>query len=227
MNDDALSQFQNFFSQQKWHEAQQVVQDAIRQTPSDWNAIYLSGVILRFQGDFRGAIELYNRALHLSGDVAEIWQALGISHQQLQNYPAALHALSRAVQLQPDSYETHTSLGITYRMAGDIDAAIRAHQRALEICVDRAFADVLREQDKYFSVRDEGENRVFSLTPEYFTTMKATLVTDFRYFNSIKNIAACYMDIGVHKKAHELMEFAETCTPIEADLIGPIRRSSK
>lgn len=226
MNDDALNQFQRFFSQQKWDAAQQVAQEAIRESPSDWNAIYLSGVIRRYQGDFRGAIVLYKRALQLCEDVAEIWQALGIAHQQLGECPAALQALSRASALQPDSYETHTSLGITHSLAGDSEAAIRAHLRAMEICVDRAFAELLRDRDRYFSVREEAGQRVFSLSPEYFTAMRQTLATDFRYFNAVKNMAACYTDTGDHARAQELMGLADTCTPIEADLIGPIKRSS-
>ena len=227
MNDDALNQFNRHFSQQNWEAAQEVVQDAIRQSPSDWNAIYLSGVIRRFQGDFHGAIALYKRALQLSGDVASIWSALGIVYQQSRDYPSALHALSRADELEPDNYETHTSLGITYSLAGENDAAIRSHTQAMELCVDWAFSELLREREKYFSIKVEADRRVFSLTPEYFTAMKETLATDFRYFNSIKNLAACYSDIGDHQRAGELIEHADTCTPIEADLIGPIKRSSR
>lgn len=226
MNDDALNQFQRHFNQRDWDAASQVVQEAIRVEPSDWNAIYLSGAIQRYRGDFRGAIDLYNRALHLAGEVPSVLQGLGIAYQQLGDYPSALHALTRAAQLQPGNYEIHTSLGITYSMSGDTKAAIREHERAMEICVDRAFAEILLDRDRYFSIKDQGEERVFSLAPEYFTTMKQTLATDFRYFNAVKNMAACYMDIGDSKRAHQLMELADTCTPIEADLIGPIKRSS-
>ena len=227
MNDDALNQFQRFFSEQKWDAAQHVLQEAIRQNPADWNAIYLSGVIRRFQGDFHGAIALYKRALQLTGDVAEIWQALGVAYQQVQDYPASIQALSRASQLQANSYETHTSLGITHSLAGNFEGAMSSHQRALEICVDRAFAELLRDRDRYFSVREEEGRRVFSVEPEYFTAMRQLLATDFRYFNTIKNMAACCMDVGDHKRADELLEVADTCTPIEADLIGPIRRTSR
>jgi tetratricopeptide (TPR) repeat protein len=226
MKDDALEQFQRHLGQQNWDAAQQVVQEAIRFDASDWNAIYLLGVVHRYRGDFRGAIEHYKRALQLAGEIPSILQALGIAHQQLRDYPSAFRALTRAAQLQPDNYEIHTSLGITYSMSGDTEAAIREHERAMEICVDRAFAEILRDRDRYFSIKDQGDQRVFSLTPEYFTVMRQILATDLRYFNAVMNMAACFVDIGDHKKAHELMKLADTCTPIEADLIGPIKRSS-
>jgi tetratricopeptide (TPR) repeat protein len=227
MNNEALNEFQQYFSQQNWEAAQQVVQTGIREDPSDWNALYLSGLIRRFQGDYYGAIALYLRALQINAEDAAIWHALGIAYQQLRDYPAALEALTRAAQLQPESYETHNSMGITYKLAGDYGAAMCAYQRALEICADRAFGDLLGDPDRYFSVRDQADGRVFSLKPVYFTIMRQTLATDFNYFNTIKNMASCCIAMGDHKRANELMGIADTCTPIDADLIGPIHRTSQ
>jgi len=165
--------------------------------------------------------------LQLNPEDGAIWQALGIAHQQLRDYPAAIEVLTRASRLQPASYETHNSMGLTYKLAGDFHAAMRAYERALEICADRAFADLLRDRDRYFSVKDEADGRVFSLKPAYFTAMRQALATDFNYFNTIKNMASCCIAMGDHKRAHTLTETADTCTPIDADLIGPIHRTSQ
>jgi tetratricopeptide (TPR) repeat protein len=227
MNDEALIKFQHYFSQQNWDAAQQVVQTAIRAHPSDWNAIYLSGVIRRLQGDYHGAIALYQRALQINAEDDAIWHALGIAYQQLRDYSAAIEALTRAAQIQPARYETHNSLGITYKLAGDYGAAMCAYQRALDICAERAFDKLLKYPDRYFSVTDQADGRVFSLKPAYFTIMRQTLTTDFNYFNTIKNMASCCYAMGDHNRAHELMEIADTCTPIDADLIGPIHRRSQ
>jgi tetratricopeptide (TPR) repeat protein len=223
MNDDQISQFERYTQQQRFDEAFNVCSEAIRNDDSDWNAIYLAGICLRFQGDSGGAIGYYQQALQLNPNVATIWLALGIALQSLRQYPDAIKALSTAVHLDSNSYASHNSLGLTYKLAGNYTSAMRAYEAALQICANRAYTEVRHQHPEFFRVELLDGSHVLVINRAYMEVMRQILATDFDYFNTIKNMVSCCVEMGDHRKAAELQNHADNCTPIDADIIGPIQ----
>jgi tetratricopeptide (TPR) repeat protein len=223
MTNDQISRFECYIKQQRFDAAFDVCTEAIRDDSTDWNAIYLAGICLRFQGDSGGAIGYYQRALQLKQDVAPIWLALGIALQSLHRFPDAINALSTAVRLEPDSYAPHNSLGLTHKLAGDYTSAMQAYEAALQVCANRAYAEVRRQHPGYFHIEQHAESRVLVIDKAYMEAMRQILVTDFDYFNTVKNMVICCTEMGDHSRAAELQDHADTCTPIDADIIGPIQ----
>jgi tetratricopeptide (TPR) repeat protein len=219
MTDDQLNRFDQLFKGRQLDIAYEVVAEAIQCDETDWNALYLAGVIHRFKNDYESAIRFYKLALSYNSQDHAIWQALGVAHQFLRQFPEAIDALKAAIQLNPNSYESYNSLGITYKLAGDYTSAIEAYEQAREICASHAFAEVRREHPEYFRI----EQGILHANHAYMEAMRQILVTDFKYFNVLKNMITCCTAMNEHKQAHELQEHVDTCTPIDADIIGPFR----
>ena len=59
MTDDQSSRFERHMRQQRFDAAFDICAEAIRQDASDWNALYLAGVALRFRGDLSRAVGYY------------------------------------------------------------------------------------------------------------------------------------------------------------------------
>ncbi len=119
-----LDAFREAWSSGDIHAAESVCRAAAAEDDQDWNAHYLLGVTLRFQGNFRGALASYERALENCPCPAPILTARGIAHQQLGNFSEAISAFERSLQLEPDSEECLNSLALTQKKVGELDKAL-------------------------------------------------------------------------------------------------------
>ena len=225
MNDDQRARLQQCFNQQNFSGAFNVCSEAINANPNDWNAIYMAGSSLRFQGRPAEAIGYYERALKLYADSAPVWLAYGIALQALGKYAEAIDALGHALRIDSNLYAAHNSLGLTYKLAGDYQSAMRAYDNAIQVRANLAFAEVRRLHPELCRVEQRGSDKVLVIDPSYAEHMRQILVTDFDYFNTMKNMVTCCIAMGDHAKARELQEHVDNCTPIDADII-PIRPNS-
>ena len=222
MTDDQLSRFDRCMNKKCFDEAFDVCNEAIKMDATDWNAIYLAGITLRFRDDSTNAIGYYQRALQLNPDCSPIWQAFGIALQSLKYFPEAIEALSTAIRIDPESYTALNSLGLTYNLAGDYSSAMRVYEDALQVQVNRAMAEVRHDHPELFGIKQEGDSRILYIDPTCMEFVRQILVTDFNYFNTVKNMVTCCIEMGDTDKARELQEHVDTCTPIDADSIGPL-----
>src|ERR1043166_8653603 len=223
VTNDQIQILNRHIQQQQFAAAFDICADAIRANPSDWNALYLAGITLRFRSDFAGAVTYYRRALQIAPNIAEIWLALGIALQSLGQFPDAIHAFHTAVRLDPEHNSAHNSLGLTYVMAGDYVSAMHAYQDALQVCANRAYNTVRSEHPEYFRIEQRGEERVMVMHPAYQEATRQILATDFSYYNTLRNMVSCCVEMGDHQRAAQLQAEVDTCTPIYPDLIGPMK----
>ncbi len=220
VRDDQLFQIQSLIAQSRFEAAFEICAQAISKDLSDWNAIYLAGITLRLRGDFVGAIDYYRRALDLNSDSAPIWGALGIALQSLRRFPEAIDALSTAINLDNDNYAAHNSLGLTHKLAGDYILAMSAYEDTLQMCANRSLRKVRQDHPDLFPVKQKGKFRVQSVNRACIKFTRQILATDSEYFNTIKNMVTCCIEMGNQEMAQTLEEHAKTCTPFERHLIG-------
>jgi tetratricopeptide (TPR) repeat protein len=227
MNEEQLSRFHRCINDKRFNAAFDICTEAIRDDKDDWNAVYLAGISLRFQGDSIGAISYYQRALSLNPNSAPIWQALGVALQSLRRFTEAIEALSTAISIDSNSYASHNSLGLTFALAGNYNASMQAYENALQVCANRAIAEVRHDHPELFRIEQQGDSRVLHIDPSYSAYMQQILATDFNYFNTLKNMVMNCVEMGDHDRARDLQEHIDNCTPIDADIIGPIHLKSQ
>lgn len=84
------------------------------------------------QGNFEGAIRLFDLALCLDPDLVETWFNRGLALTRLQRYPEAHESLDRVLALNPRLAEAHYTKGLVFEYAMEYTEAIACYRRALE-----------------------------------------------------------------------------------------------
>lgn len=100
---------------------------AIEQDSSEWNAEYLAGQCCRFLNDPDGAVDHLSRAAALQPEQPQVFLALGIAHQSLRDWGAAIEALERATDLDPDYDLAYNSLALTQKQSGKLEEALHTY----------------------------------------------------------------------------------------------------
>ncbi len=88
---------------------------------------------LQQQGEFRGAIECYERAIAIDANNAIAYSNLGVIKQQLGEFAEAIAHYRKALAIDPNLAETLSNLGSALADAGETAEAIAVYDRALSL----------------------------------------------------------------------------------------------
>jgi protein O-GlcNAc transferase len=116
--DDLFSQAVGLHQAGRVDEAAKIYEQILAQTPRQFDATHLLGVIALQQGQFGRAERLITAALEINPDDPGALSNLGTLHLHNGQLEAACSDFERAVQLQPDSWNALTNLGTVLRRLG-------------------------------------------------------------------------------------------------------------
>jgi len=77
---------------------------------------YTAGLLLEKQGNYKGAVDKFNRALDLDPHHAAAINHLGMCYIGLRQYDLAAETFKQAIQQNPNSACLHNNLGFVYLM---------------------------------------------------------------------------------------------------------------
>ena len=97
-------------------------------------------VALYKAGRHTEAIQVGGKLAKAAPGAFQVWNILGASYAQTQQFPKAVSAFGRAAKLRPDLPDPFNNLGNALKGMGRRDAASRAYGRALKIAPDNALA---------------------------------------------------------------------------------------
>ena len=83
-------------------------------------------------GDYKKAIESYQKAIQENPQVAKFWVNLGMAGERVGDYSLSFSAYLRAVELEPDNARAHLGLGKIFYMRGEFEQAEAHLKKALE-----------------------------------------------------------------------------------------------
>jgi Flp pilus assembly protein TadD len=81
------------------------------------------------EGDYAGAIEIYNQQVTKNPDKKESWRDLAYAYYKKGDFSSALQAVSKADPADPSA---HICLGLIYEATGKSNQAINAFDEALK-----------------------------------------------------------------------------------------------
>ena len=123
------------------------------------------------QGNYRGAIADYDRAIELKPDYAEACFSRGVAKGCLGDYRGAIADCDRVIEFKPDDAEAYFLRGIAKGGLGDHDGAIADFDQVIESKPDYVEAYFLRGSDKFALGDYEGaiadSDRAIELKPDY------------------------------------------------------------
>ncbi|PHX56216.1 hypothetical protein CP500_006525 [Tychonema bourrellyi FEM_GT703] len=97
------------------------------------DAELLLGRDLQQQGEFRGAIECYERAIAIAPNNAIAYSNLGVIKQQQGELVEAIAYYRKALEIDPNLAEILSNLGSALADAGETEEAIAVYDRALSL----------------------------------------------------------------------------------------------
>jgi Tfp pilus assembly protein PilF len=84
-------------------------------------------------GNYRQAIEDYDRAIEIKPGYAEAYNNRGAAYNSLGNYGQAIENYNRAIEIKPGYADSYYNRGVTYTYLGNYKQAIEDYNRAIEI----------------------------------------------------------------------------------------------
>lgn len=129
-----------FHRQGRLDEAKKAYLDVIKRDPLHADALHHLGIIEYQEKDYRKALELINRAIHLDANNASSHSNLGNVLKEMQRYPDALDSYNRAIDLNPEIPQVLSNRGNVLKELAMFDEALQSYGRAIELAPDYAEA---------------------------------------------------------------------------------------
>ena len=104
--------------------------------PGHFHVAFYTGHVYERLGDYREALNWYNRALELNpaaGEVASIYCQRGVCYKEMEDFPRAIEELKQARDSNPGLKEIYNLLGYCFYRTGEHLKAIDAFEQAISI----------------------------------------------------------------------------------------------
>lgn len=123
--------------QQKWDLARKTILLAVERNPNLMDVQRVLANILETQGDYRSAIEAYDRAIAIAPNMTFLYINVGVIYRHLKVYDMALSYFAKAVELNEqlgiEDPIPYIAIGKTYTQQGEFFIAGLNARRALQI----------------------------------------------------------------------------------------------
>ena len=121
---------------QMYSDAEKLYTRTIDLNPVCWLAYNNRGELLVGRGEYRRAIDDFDKAIAIKPDCAEAYNNRGLAYTGLGDYRHAIEDCSRAVKFKPVFAQAYINRGVAYSSLGDYQPAIKDYGRAIEITPD-------------------------------------------------------------------------------------------
>jgi tetratricopeptide (TPR) repeat protein len=116
-----------------WKDSIILFSHALKVTDYNWLAYFNRGYEYDNLGNYRQAIEDYNRAIEIKPGYADAYNNRGVAYRGLSNYRQAIEDYNRAIEIKPGYADSYYNRGVTYTYLGNYKQAIEDYNRAIEI----------------------------------------------------------------------------------------------
>ncbi|MEK6236896.1 MAG: tetratricopeptide repeat protein, partial [Planctomycetales bacterium] len=114
-------------------QAEQCYRQVIAESPQEFDALQLLGVLVYQSGRGEEAIELLRRAAEIQPDHAELQNNLGGVYQGLGKLDEAAACFQSAARLDPNNAKPHVDLANIHARQGKLDEAVGGYRESLRI----------------------------------------------------------------------------------------------
>ena len=123
----------NLIERGDYSNAYLIASEMLNEHPEDAKALYLFGWVLRQQGHYGAALQMFRRALSLAKDVPNIWMHYGACLHDTHQYADARAAFEKVCKALPDDPMPIANIAATYVQEGRCNETIKWADKALAI----------------------------------------------------------------------------------------------
>jgi len=114
-----------------WENGNVLFTDVIKKYPGNYLSYWMRGNYKNDIKDYKGAMQDYDKTLHLYPDFAMCLTNMGYIHNEFKDYNAALQYLNRSIKLDSTVAEAFNNRGMAYDGLGDKTSALRDYNKAI------------------------------------------------------------------------------------------------
>lgn len=146
-------------------------QQVLQQEPGNAKAWHLAGIIHAQQNELVRAIECFEKAIQLRGDVPSYHYNLGLAYQRLDDFDGALESYRQAVAIKPDFLEAQINLGNCLIEQGEPSDVVGHFRGLVDLFPDESvahynLANVLQDAGQH-NDSIEAFRRAIELDPDF------------------------------------------------------------
>jgi tetratricopeptide (TPR) repeat protein len=168
--------------------------------------LFNAGNELLKEGNFKGAIENYDKALTIEKDY-RIYYQKGIAHRRANSNEEAKTALEEAIKLKSDFDAGYNALGGTYFAMGNLDAAIQNFEKVLEMSKDAKVKSTVKN-NLALAYAKAGNEAVTNGNHTKGISLLEKSVEMNNYDAAYLSLAKLYSELGENEKAVSAAENA-------------------
>lgn len=98
-----------------------------------FKVLLIRGVAYRNKGNYKQAIEDFDRAIRLKPDIAEAFNNRGVTYDYKGDYERAIQDYNQVIKLRPDYAAPFNNRGLVYHEKGEYDRAIQDFDHAIRL----------------------------------------------------------------------------------------------
>ena len=129
--DEKCQEADKLRKQQKYQQALQAYEEALRMDPQNFYAWNGKGTVLYNQGHYKKALEAYSRATEIDPDNSVVWVSAGLVLHRMQRYQQALVHFERALTIDPQYIAAWNGRGDAQLDMNMPEEAIASYEQAL------------------------------------------------------------------------------------------------
>jgi tetratricopeptide (TPR) repeat protein len=108
-------------------------EQAFKEEPSNYKAVFGAGLMLQRLGDPKGAMETFSKVIAMQPRIAEAHYSRALSLQDLGRHSEALSDLDVALQLQPEFIDATYARGVSLKRLERDEEALAAYSKVLSL----------------------------------------------------------------------------------------------
>jgi Flp pilus assembly protein TadD len=116
-----------------WQNSFTVFEHALRVTDNNFTAYYGRGTVFLNLGNYRQAIEDYDKVVEINPKYAEAYNNRGTAYSNLGSYRQAIGDYDRAIEINPKYEKAYNNRGVASKHLGNYQQAIGDYDKAIEI----------------------------------------------------------------------------------------------
>ena len=121
------------YANNHYREAVVALEESLRLSPDNADALYHLGNSYREAGDLSSAIASYKKALDVRPNWGDGLYGLGVTYGMAGSAAEAINFLQKAIKAKPENPKAHYNLGVAYAQTGRLKEALSSFQEAARL----------------------------------------------------------------------------------------------
>ena len=140
LSKDQINAVMSLYSSGQFNEAIKSIKELNEEYPNVPLLFNILGACYKAIGEIDGALQMFEKAVEIKPDYAEVHNNIGLTLLEKKNTKLAIKSFNSAIDSMPKFYGAYFNRGVALKQNGQLDEAIRSYKKAIDLKPDYAQA---------------------------------------------------------------------------------------